>query len=89
VLWENFLVAERIKTREYLSIHGNSYFWRTYDQKEIDLVEERDGYLFGYEFKWSKNSGRAPKEWLKTYANSSYTVINRENYISFLLGKEV
>lgn len=88
-LWENFLVTERLKSREYLSIHGNSYFWRTYDQKEIDLVEERDGYLYGYEFKWGKNTGRAPQEWLKTYPNATYKLINRENYIPFLLGKAI
>ena len=55
-LWEDFIVVERLKYRTYASIPANMYFWRTYDQQEIDLVEERDGRLFGYEFKWSLKS---------------------------------
>jgi hypothetical protein len=51
-LWENFLVVERIKKQSYHQIYANNYFWRTWNQKEIDRVEERDGKLFGYEFKW-------------------------------------
>ena len=52
-LWENFIVAERLKKRSYTGIYGNIYFWRTYDGKEIDYVEERDGGLFGFECKWT------------------------------------
>jgi predicted AAA+ superfamily ATPase len=49
-LWENFLAIERIKKQHYKNIFANNYFWRTWDQKEVDFVEERDGRLFGYEF---------------------------------------
>ncbi|MDY6953523.1 MAG: ATP-binding protein, partial [Thermodesulfobacteriota bacterium] len=52
-LWENYVMAERFKKREYLRQASNSYFWRTYDKQEIDLVEEREGRLFGYEMKWN------------------------------------
>ncbi|MBI3671470.1 ATP-binding protein [Candidatus Azambacteria bacterium] len=86
-LWENFLIAERMKKRAYEKIHSNQYFWRTYDQKEIDLIEERDGKLYGYEFKWNakKRSPKAPKDWLEAYSNSSYEVITLENYFDFIL----
>ena len=52
-LWENFLVMERMKKRAYQDISANQYFWRTWEQQEIDFVEEREGKLFGYEFSWS------------------------------------
>jgi len=83
-LWENFLFIERMKKREYLKMYGNYYFWRTYDKKEIDLIEERGGKLFAYEFKWGKKAVKAPEGWLETYKNSSYKVINQENYLSFV-----
>jgi predicted AAA+ superfamily ATPase len=83
-LWENFLFIERIKLRTYLNISANIYFWRTYDQKEIDLVEERDGNLFGFEFKWGDTKTKKPRLWLETYKNASYEIINRENFLGFI-----
>jgi len=83
-LWENFLFVERLKKREYERIYANYYFWRTYDQKEIDLVEERDGKLYGYEFKWGNKRVKEPKLWKETYSNAQYEVINRENYLEFI-----
>lgn len=50
-LWENYIILERLKRQEYLRETTNFYYWRTYDKKEIDLVEERRGILFGYEIK--------------------------------------
>lgn len=85
MLWENFLFIERLKTREYLKIPANNYFWRTYDQKEIDMVEERDGKLFAYEFKLSVKNLKAPKLWIETYENAEFKVIHRENFMEFLL----
>jgi hypothetical protein len=84
MLWENFLFIERMKTREYLRIHANNYFWRTYDQKEIDMVEERDGKLFGYEFKLATKVIKPPKLWTETYDNAQNQLINRENFLDFL-----
>ena len=52
-LWENFVLMERLKRRQYQKIYASMYFWRTYSGQEIDLVEEREGKLFGYEIKWS------------------------------------
>jgi uncharacterized protein len=59
-LWENYLVLERLKRQEYLGENANSYFWRTYRQQELDLVEEREGKLFGYEMKWGTTKAKPP-----------------------------
>ncbi len=85
MLWENYLFMERLKKTEYQNIHMNRYFWRTWDRKEIDLIEEYDGELYGYEFKWkNKKTSKTPKEWINTYENAHYEVINRENYLDFI-----
>lgn len=84
MLWENYLVMERIKRQEYLELSANNYFWRTYDQQEIDFVEERGGKLYGYEIKWKKGAGKPAKAWLETYKNASYEIINRDNYLDFI-----
>ena len=84
-LWENFCILERIKRNKYNNIFANYYFWRTYDQKEIDFIEERDGKLFAYEFKLNREHSKAPSIFLETYKNSQYQTINRENYYKFLI----
>jgi len=84
-LWENFMVLERIKRNAYKGYNPNLYFWRTYDQKEIDMIEERDGGLFGYEFKWGKKIPKQPKLWTDTYNEASYTVYNTDNYLNFIV----
>jgi predicted AAA+ superfamily ATPase len=84
MLWENYVIVERLKKQEYLQQPANTYFWRTYDRKEIDLVEERSGCLCGYEIKWTKGRMKAPAGWLETYENADYKVINRENYLEFI-----
>ncbi|MBN2541977.1 ATP-binding protein [bacterium] len=83
-LWENYIVNERMKKQEYLRKTTYSYFWRTYDKKEVDLVEERDGKLFGYEIKWGKKTKRIPTDWKGTYPEAEYMIINRENYLDFI-----
>ena len=83
VLWENFLIAERMKYRIYRNFYASQYFWRTYDGAEIDLVEERGGKLFGFEIKWSLKKPGIPEKW-REYENSSYTVINKENLSGFV-----
>lgn len=84
ILWENFLFMERLKKQAYKNIDTNNYFWRTWDQKEIDLIEEHGGKLFGYEFKWGNKSVKAPKEWLNTYPDADFSVINQDNYLDFI-----
>lgn len=84
-LWENYLIVERLKKQAYKPIHANNYFWRTYDQKEIDWVEERDGQVFGFEFKWQKDRTKNKSSWLETYPNEAvYKLINQDNYLSFI-----
>lgn len=83
-LWENLMIVEKIKKNSYHKIYANFYFWRTYDQKEIDLIEERDGTLFAYEFKWKKDTAKEPKDFLTSYANSEYHVISRDTFGTFL-----
>ncbi|TSC55546.1 MAG: putative ATPase (AAA+ superfamily) [Parcubacteria group bacterium Gr01-1014_18] len=83
-LWENFMVAERMKYRAYHHIYANSYFWRTYDGAEVDLVEERDGKLLGYEFKWDEmRKVRPPKTWLE-YPEASFDVIGMKEWKGFI-----
>ncbi|MBT6068606.1 ATP-binding protein [Candidatus Peregrinibacteria bacterium] len=83
-LWENYLFMERLKKRKYQNMYANMYFWRTYDQKEVDLVEERDGKLYGYEFKWGPKKVKPPKLWLETYEEAEFEFINKDNYLEFI-----
>lgn len=83
-LWENFLVAERLKKQAYQGIFANNYFWRTWDQKEVDWVEEREGRLFGYEFKWKSKSRKASSAWTDSYPEAALEIINQENYLEFV-----
>ena len=83
-LWVNFLVAERLKVQEYKRIWANNYFWRTWEHKEVDWVEEREGKLFGYEFKYSSKKKRLPKTFLESYPDSELQIISPQNYRDFL-----
>lgn len=83
-LWENFCVMERIKKNEYARRYVNIYFWRTYDQKEIDYVEEIDGRLNAFEFKWDNRTTKPPKTFLDAYPGSTYQVISKENLQEFI-----
>jgi len=88
-LWENYAVTERLKANLYLDHHVESYFWRTYERQEIDLVEERAGRLAGFEMKWSPPRSTAPPtNWARAYPDASYTVVHRENCMPFLTGDE-
>ncbi len=85
-LWENFLVMERIKKQAYTSLYANNFFWRTWSGKEVDFVEERDGKLFGFEFKWNAKNKKPPQMWHVTYPEASWKVIDRLNYLDFITG---
>jgi predicted AAA+ superfamily ATPase len=84
-LWENFLCIERMKRQTYQEQFTNFYFWRTNAQQEIDLIEERAGTLSGFEFKWGTKEPKQPKEWAEFAPGGTWTVINRENYLDFIL----
>ncbi len=86
-LWENFLISERIKQNEYKGRYVRSYFWRTKQQQEIDYVEEKDGKLYGFEFKWGRASRvRISKTFTKSYG-ATVKVINKNNFREFVILK--
>lgn len=84
-LWENFLFVERLKKKSYKKILSNDFFWRTYAQNEIDLIEERKGKLFGFEFKYKAKKYKAPAEWTKNYPGEKVALISKENFWDFVL----
>ncbi len=84
-LFENWFVMERIKRADNTRQPTLFYFWRTYDQKEIDLIEDRDGKLNAFECKWSPSTrSKAPADWTTAYPQASYTVATRENWQALL-----
>jgi predicted AAA+ superfamily ATPase len=83
-LWENFLFMERLKKHTYQDVYAHYYFWRTWEQKEIDLVEDRGGKLYGYEFTWGKEKTAKPQVFLDAYPGSTYQLINRDNFLDFV-----
>lgn len=85
MLWENLMISERVKRNAYCKSYAQLYFWRTHDQKEIDLIEDKDGQLTAYEFKWNERRRTVmPKSFAQIYPNSDFHVINRDNFWPFL-----
>jgi len=83
-LWENFLISERIKKLNYHKIYTNTYFWRTIQQQEIDWIEEKDGIITAYEFKWqAKSKIKIPKNFITTY-QAQTKIIDSTNYYEFI-----
>ncbi|MBL7825360.1 MAG: DUF4143 domain-containing protein [Saprospiraceae bacterium] len=82
-LWENFLISERIKHQQYTKMIVNNFFWRTYDQQEIDWIEERNGKLFGYEIKWNKTHVKPPLAWRTAYPDASFETLHPDHFRSF------
>lgn len=86
-LWENYLVSERQKLLTYKGIWANSYFWRTYEQQEIDYIEDKDGCINAFEFKWNpKAHFQFSKTFSQAYPEHTTNIIHRENYYEFLDG---
>jgi len=84
-IWENFLISERQKFLGNNDIDFRSWFWRTTQQQEIDYIEERQGKLFAYEFKWNiRNKARISKTFTNAYPESEFKVITPENMTEFL-----
>jgi predicted AAA+ superfamily ATPase len=85
-LWENFLVSERVKRNEYAESYANSWFWRTQAQQEIDYVEEQDGRLSAFEFKWNPSARtKQPRVFQEAYPDSSFSIVDAESFTDFLL----
>ena len=84
-LWENFIISERMKHAEYNNIYMNRYFWRTKEQQEIDYIEEFEGILNAYEFKWKDGEkAKITKTFTNAYNNYTFNVITSGNFESFL-----
>jgi hypothetical protein len=88
MLFENWFIMERIKRAGNRGRFTGFYFWRTYDQHEIDLVEDLDGGLTGFECKWSpRTRARAPRDWPRSYPGARFEVVTRENWRGYLEGE--
>jgi predicted AAA+ superfamily ATPase len=83
-LWENFLITERMKRLNYENKRLSAYFWRVYTGAELDYLEEVDGQISAYEFKWQKKKSAVPKGFSTTYPQSKFSCIHRENYLDFI-----
>ncbi|GHT17728.1 hypothetical protein FACS189429_2470 [Bacteroidia bacterium] len=83
-LWENYVISERLKLQSYKKMLSYNYFWRTYDGQEIDWIEEREGNLFAYEFKYNKEFAKIPAAFALAYPDNVFEVINSKNYLNFI-----
>jgi len=84
-LWENYLASERIKNQNYQKMKRDNYFWRTYDQQELDWLEVNNESLAGFEFKWNENrKSKIPTAFAKAYPDATFEIINRQNYLDFI-----
>ena len=91
-LFENFCIIERIKFINNNQKYANYYFWRTYNQKEIDLIEESESKLNAFEFKWSPRNEKissAYNEFEKVYKNTTYNLITPTSFKSFSIKVEI
>lgn len=83
-LWENLMVSERVKHNSYSRNYAQMYFWRTHQQQEVDLIEEKDGHLAAYEFKWGKAKAKLPKIFTENYPDVALKVVSPDNFWDFL-----
>lgn len=87
-LWENYVISERMKHNSYSGFYGKSYFWRTQQQQEVDYLEDYDGVLHAYEFKWSPTKQpRLTDAFAKGYPDHTFNVVTPENYQNFVCGR--
>ncbi len=83
-IWENFCISERLKRNALLLYNAKSFFWKTYDQKEIPYIEENYGFLFAYAFSWKHEPNNYPRQFINAYSNAVYSIINLEKLWDFL-----
>ena len=84
ILWENFVIAERLKYLSYQEIFASSWFWRTYTGAELDYVEDKEGKLFAYEIKFGKPRLKPPATWVENYGHN-YHCITRDSFFEFVM----
>lgn len=83
-LWENYFISERLKRNSYFEHHVNNYFWRTYDQQEIDLIEEEGDSLTAFECKWKEQKVKVPAGFGKAYPSAKYHVVHQDDYLRWV-----
>jgi predicted AAA+ superfamily ATPase len=88
LLWENYCIYERIKANNNAQTDATYFFWRTYDQQEIDLIEKRDQKINAFEFKYGDAYKKAPAFFSKNYPEAGFNIINKENYLDFILNQD-
>lgn len=83
-LWENYLIGERIKANHNKGLRKEFYFWRTYDNQEIDLIEESSDSLTALEFKWGNKKPNVPSAFKEAYPDATFDVLNKDNYLNYI-----
>ncbi len=83
-LWENFIIGERLKRIKNNRLRTNQYFWRTYDKQEIDLIEEDNQLIKGFEMKAGSKVAKAPMAFARNYPNATFETINHDNFLNFI-----
>ena len=84
ILWEKFLISERLEYISYNQLYSNIYFWRRKGQAEIDYLEDTDSTLHAYEIKWKQEKASFPNSFLSSYPNHETKIINQVNYEEFI-----
>lgn len=84
-LWENFTISERLKLHNNKQSGTKLHFWRTYDQQEIDLVEETEGQLNAFEIKWRHSKAKVPVAWKNTYPGAGFRLIKKEDFPDWVI----
>ena len=84
-LWESYLIGERIKANYNGGLSKEFYFWRTYDNQEIDLIEESSDSLIALEFKWGNKKPNVPGAFKEAYPNATFDVVNKDNYLTYIM----
>ncbi|MBA2499017.1 MAG: ATP-binding protein [Chitinophagaceae bacterium] len=88
LLWENYLIAERIKRNAYDGKNVQYFFWRNYNQQEVDMIEFENGQLTAYEFKYSPTKKvKLPAAFASAYNDVPYQVISKDNYLDWIGSK--
>jgi uncharacterized protein len=85
ILWENYIISERIKRNSYLKENVQLHFWRNYNQQEIDLLEIKDGKIYAFEFKYSPDKKvKVPAAFATAYPDALFEKISRDNYLDWI-----
>lgn len=83
-LWESYMISEILKRKYFHFLNLNHYFWRTYDQQEIDLIETQNEDIRAFEFKWSDKKVKIPPAFSKAYPHAVFTELSQSNYLSYM-----